>query len=247
MNIDKIKRAAFDSFKGEKPNFWDDDTISNNRFDPDYADAPTGATTQVNVARPNKKMQINLVLNNPSNAKLVFELFNAYMSCTVAQNLNLVQGNYQFIPQNSADAINAAIGAGQLVNTVGFDKAGNLNIRGNAGDPIATVGCNEYPYNSLLETTKVLGFKVGTTRVSVATQAQFDNNITFTKRTYAGVDFKNPINVRQNRRLINPVLLDIDVTASFTITGETGLQYALNAGESVQLGLYIVAWAKPTI
>lgn len=247
MNLDKIRRAAFDSFKGEKPDMWDDDTVSNNRFDPDYADAPTGATTQVNTARPNKKMQINLVLNNPTAQKITFELFNAYLSFTQVQNVNLSVGNYTMIPQNSADAINAAIAAGQLVNTVGFDKAGNLNIRGNAGDAIATIGCNEYAYNSLLETTKVLGFKVAVTRVSVQTQAQFDNNIVFTKRTYAGVDFKNPINVRQNRRLINPVLLDIDVTASYTITGETGLQYALNAGESVQLGLYIVAWAKPTL
>lgn len=243
---EKIRRAAYDSFNGNNsydPDFFTkEDTVSTNAYDPDFADKPGGNTTTVQQARPGQKMQINLTLNNPGNQKLIFDIFNAFNSSVDIFKPELVQGNYSRTPGLSFE------GQAAYPNNIDiYDKNGNLMIRGNVGDAVATVGCSEYPYKSLVDTTKVLGFQIVVIRVSVATQAQFDNNIEYKLRTYAGVRLDNTINVRSYKRLINPAQLDIDVKAGVKITGESGLYYALEAGERVQLGLYINVWAKPTI
>lgn len=249
MNYEKVKRAAYDSFDKYDPDYMDgtfskDDTVSTNYYDPDYADNTGGNTTVVRQARPGQKLQINLTINNPAASKLTFELFNAYKSVTRIFNPAFVSGAYTMIPLFSREGL--ATGA-PFNGTVGFDQNGNLYMRGGGADPVATIGCSEYPYASLLETTKVLGFKIVVIRVSVATQAQFNNNIFYRLSTYGGVNLDNTINVRSYKRLINPAQLDIDVKAGVTITGESGLTYALEAGEAVQLGLYINKWAKPSL
>ena len=243
MNYDKIKRAAFDSFDGYDPDYFTkEDTVSTNYYDPDYADSPAGQTTVVKNARPGQKLQINLTLNNPTASKITFDLFDAYNNAANIFKPELVIGNYSMIPALSLEGLAALPN-----NVIGYNQSGSLEIRGNAGNPVATIGCSEYPYASLVDTTKVLGFKIVVIRVSVATQAQFDNNIEYKLRTYAGVKMDNTINVRSYKRLINPAQLDIDVKAGVVITGESGLYYALEAGERVQLGLYINRWAKPSL
>lgn len=250
MNHEKVRRAAYDSFGGQSnrydPNYPDrftqEDTVSTNAYDPNYADAPAqvGATTKTYVANPGQKMQINLTLNNPTAQKIIFDLFNAYNNAADIFKPELVVGSYSRIPGLSFE------GQAAYPNNVDmYDQAGNLMIRGNVALPVATIGCSEYPFKSLVETTKVLGFDIVVIRVSVATQAQFDNNLEYKLRTYAGVKLDNTINVRSYKRLINPAQLDIDVKAGVKITGESGLYYALEPGERVQLGLYINKWAKP--
>lgn len=245
---DQIKRAAFNSFGGNsydpsRPDRFTDDTVSNNQYDPsrDYADSP-GGTTSVQNARPGQKMQINLTLNNPTASKIIFELFNAFNSSVDILKTELVVAAYSRIPGLSFE------GQAAYPNNIDiYDQNGTLMIRGAAAAPVATLGCGEYPYKSLVDTTKVLGFRIVVIRVSVATQAQFSNNIEYKMRTYAGLRVDNTINVRSYKRLINPAQLDIDVKAGVDVTGEAGLYYALEAGEAVQMGLYINKWAKPTL
>lgn len=218
------------------------DTQSTNSYDPDGLEGQQGATTKVSIANPGQKMQINLTLNNPTASKITFELFNSFNNSVDILKPELVVGTYSRIPGLSFE------GQAAYPNNIDiYDQAGNLMIRGAAAAPVATIGCSEYPYKSLNDTTKVLGFKIVVIRVSVATQAQFSNNIEYKMRTYAGLRIDNTINVRSYKRLINPAQLDIDVKAGVDITGESGLYYALEAGEAVQLGLYINKWAKPTI
>lgn len=250
MAHEKIRRAAYDSFNGRNeydpsymPNNFSGDTSSTNQYDPGYnfADAP-GGTTTVQQAQPGQKMQINLTLNNPTASKLTFELFQAFNSFMDILKPELVVATYSQIPGNSFE------GQAAYPNNINiYDQTGNVMIRGAALAPVATIGCSEYPYKGLVETTKILGFKIVVIRVSVATQAQFDNNIEYKLRTYAGVKLDNTINVRSYKRLINPAQLDIDVKAGVVVTGESGLNYALEAGERVQLGLYINKWAKPSL
>lgn len=248
MNHDKIRRASYDSFNGSKSNnqmksFNPNYTMSTNSYDPDGLDGENGGgTTQIRTAAPGQKMQINLTLNNPTASKLHFELFNAYNSFTDILKPELVVATYSQIPMLSFEGL-----AARPNNINGFDQAGNVMIRGAVGLPVGTIGCAEYPYKSLLDTTKVLGFLIVVIRVSVATQAQFANNLRYIKKTYAGLDINNQINVRSYKRLINPAQLDIDVKAGVTVDGESGLQYDLEAGELVQMGLYINKWAKPSL
>lgn len=243
MSHENIRRAAYDSFTGSNNmRSFGKDTVSTNYYDPDGLDGQGGGTTQVNVAKPGQKMQINLTLNNPTASKITFELFNAYNSSADILKPELVVATYSRIPGLSFE------GQAAYPNNIDiYDQSGNLMIRGAALAPVATIGCSEYPYKSLVDTTKVLGFKIVVIRVSVATQAQFANNIEYKLRTYAGLKVDNTINVRSYKRLINPAQLDIDVAAGVDITGEAGLYYPLEAGEAVQLGLYINKWAKPTI
>ena len=245
MRHEQIKRAAFDSFDRDETsstNYYDPDY---NMYDPDYADAPktTGrATASVQKARPGQKMQINLTLANPTASKIIFDIFNAYENSFNTLKSELVVGAYSRIPGLSFE------GQAAYPNNIDiFDAAGNGMIRGAAAAPVATIGCSEYPYASLLDTTKNLGFQIVVIRVSVATQAQFNNNIDYVKRTYAGVNVRNTVNVRSYKRLINPTQLDIDVQVGVTVTGESGLLYALEPGETVQWGIYINQWAKPNI
>lgn len=246
MDYSKVRRGAFDSFGGNSYDpqyFTQEDTISTNQYDPNYADAPSGGgTTQVFNAKAGQKMQINLTLNNPTAQRITFDLFNAFFNSVDILKPELVIGNYSRIPGLSFE------GQAAYPNNIDiYDQNGALMIRGNGGDPTATIGCSEYPYKSLVDTTKVLGFKIVVIRVSVATQAQFDNNIFYKLKTYAGVTMDNTINVRSYKRLINPAQLDIDVKAGVIVTGESGLYYTLETGERVQLGLYINKWAKPSI
>lgn len=240
---EKIRRAAYDSFTGTNNMMsFGRDTRSGNNYDPDGADGVQGATTKVSTANPGQKMQINLQLNNPTASKIIFELFNAFNNSVDILKPELVVGNYSRIPGLSFEGQ-----AAYPDNIDIYDQEGNLMIRGAAAAPVATIGCSEYPYKSLVDTTRVLGFKIVVIRVSVATQAQFANNFSYRKKTYAGLDINNTVNVRSYKKLINPAQLDIDVAAGVDITGEAGLLYALEAGEAVQLGLYINKWAKPTI
>jgi len=243
MSHENVRRAAYDSFNGTKNmRTFGHNTQSTNYYDPDGIDGASGGTTQVNTAKPGQKMQINLTLNNPTASKITFELFNAYNSSVDILKPELVVGTYSRIPGLSFE------GQAAYPNNIDiYDQSGNLMIRGAAAAPVATIGCSEYPYKSLVDTTKVLGFKIVVIRVSVATQAQFANNIEYKLRTYAGLKVDNTINVRSYKRLINPAQLDIDVNAGVDITGEAGLYYPLEAGEAVQLGLYINKWAKPNI
>jgi len=245
MKHEAIKRAAFDSFdrnETQSTNYYDPDY---NMYDPDFADAPTTtkqATNSVKQARPGQKMQINLTLSNPTASRITFDIFNAFYNSFNILKPELVVGNYSRIPGLSFEGL-----AARPNNIDIFDQSGNGMIRGNAGDPVATIGCSEYPYSALVETTKSLGFQIVVIRVSVATQQQFSNDIQYKLRTYAGVNVTNTINVRSYKRLINPAQLDIDVKAGVTVTGESGLFYPLEAGEVVQWGLYINKWAKPNI
>lgn len=243
MQHQKIKIAAYDSYDPDQPDrFTQEDTLSTNYYDPDFAEGGGGGTTSVRTARPGQKMQINLTLNNPTASKLTFDIFNAYNNSVDILKPELVVATYSRIPGLSFE------GQAAYPNNIDiYDQNGNLMIRGAVALPVATIGCSEYPYKSLVDTTKVLGFKIVVIRVSVATQAQFDNNIEYKLRTYAGVRLDNTINVRSYKRLINPAQLDIDVKAGVDVTGESGLYYALEAGERVQLGLYINKWAKPVI
>lgn len=248
----QIRNASYDSFGGRNEydpsprfnSFDQNNTMSTNQYDPsiDFADSPAGGTTMVNVARPGQKMQINLTLNNDTLQRIWFELFSAFNSFVEVLKPELVVASYSQIPGLSFEGVAAYP---DNINIV--DQSGNVMIRGNNALGVATIGCAEYPYWQLVQTTKVLGFEIVVTRISVATQAQFANNLTYFLKSYAGKNISNEINVRSYKKLINPAQLDIDVKAGMKITGESGIKYRLEVGEVVQLGLYINKWAKPTI
>jgi hypothetical protein len=233
---DQLENSAFDNFD---PDNFDLDALDS--FDPDNA---TGK--KVASARPGAKMQINLTIYNPTTEKLTVELFSALDSVTSRLKSELVKGNYAMKPLTSLEGIIAAAAAGQP-GIVGFDAAGDLVIHGNSGDAVAKVTCNEYPYKSLFENSKHSPFVVSKLRVSCQTDLQISNNITHFQKTMGGGVKENTISVRAH---FNPTQYQgriIDINQSFTISGEKGLLYPINAGETVELALFIQKWTKQSI
>lgn len=237
--IDKINESGYDNYD---PDMFGE--VQMDRYDPDYADpsaAPGSAATRTQAARPGQKLQINLTISNPTAVKLTFELFSALDNWTTSLKPELVVGAFTMIPALSTQGL-ATIGVG----TVGYDNVGVLRVYG-AAPPSASIGCGEYPYNSLVESTKVLPFKCVFMRVAVQTDAQLNNQILHFTRTFGGGYKQNQINVRAFKKPTQFQNLEVDVLAPFVIDAERGLRYALEIGEVVQLGLFINRWTRPQV
>ena len=212
------------------------------------ADAPPAqGTTKVNAARAGQKMNINITIDNPSTVKITFELFSAMNNWTTQIKRDLVSSamsgaGYTLIPALSTEGL-GTVGVG----TVGYDQEGDLNVYGAALANPATIGCGEYPYNSLVESTKVLPFRCTVASFAVETQGQLNNQLLHFTRTFAGGYTENRINVRAYKRPTQFQNLEVDTLAPFDITAETGLRYALEVGETVQISMFITKWAKPSL
>jgi hypothetical protein len=243
---DKINEAAFDNYD---PNYFEGVTMD--RYDPNYADPSAAGTsstntgapaTNVQVARPGQKLNINLTLANPTSEKIQFEVFSSLWSWADIYKPNLAVGAYTVIPALSTEGL-ATVGVG----TVGYDKDGVLNVYGGVGNPKATIGCGEYPYRSLQEATKQLPFMVVFGRISVQTDLQLNNQILHFTKTFAGGYKQNQINVRAYKKPTQFQNLEVDILAPFAVTGEKGLLYSLEVNETVQLSLFINRWVMPSI
>lgn len=242
----KINSAAFDNFD---PDNFDNEGVVSDLYDPDNATGEGGqqAATKLRTARPGRKLQINLSITNATASTITTELFSAFDSWTTRLKAELVTGNYLMKPALSFEGLAALIAAPTGGNCVGFNQTGNLEVRGNAGDPKLTIGCGEYPYNSLFDSTKVLPFYVSYMRYTVSTDGQIDNNINWFTRTFGGGVKSNPISPRAFFKPNQFQNKTIDILAPFTIDGESGLSIPVVAGESIRIALFIQRWAKNTL
>jgi len=241
----QINSAAFDNF--DPDNFGDD--VVSDLYDPDYATgaAQPEAVTKVRNARPGKKLQLNISVVNATAVTLSAEIFSAFDSWTSRLKPELVVAPYNMIPATSIEGIAAIAGTPAGGNVVGFNSAGNLVVRGGAGDPLLTIGCGEYPYISLFDSTKSLPFYVSYTRYTVSTDAQIDNNISHFTRTFGGGVKSNVISPRAYFKPNQFQNKTIDILAPYPIDGETGLSIPTLAGENLRLALFIQRWGKNTL
>lgn len=240
-----INAAAFDTFD---PDNFDNDEVISDLYDPDYATgqpAAAAGTTKVRTARPGKKLQLNISVVNATASTIACELFSAYDSWTTRLKPELVVGAYAMIPATSLEGIAALVAAPTGGGVVGFNAAGNLEVRAGAGAPKLTVGCGEYPYVSLFESTKDLPFYVSYMRYTVSTDAQIDNNISHFTRTFGGGVKSNPISPRAYFKPNQFQNKTIDILAPFNVDGESGLSIPTLAGENLRLALFIQRWGKP--
>lgn len=243
----KVNQAAFDTFD---PDNWDGGDTQSDMYDPDNATGDggdAGAATKTRVARPGRKLQLNVTITNATASKISTELFSALDSWTTRQKAELMIGNYDMIPANSLEGIAALVANPTGGKVVGFNKAGNLECRGAVGDPKLTIGCGEYPYISLFESTKVLPFYVAYMRYTVSTDNQIDENIFNFTRTFGGGVRSNPISPRAYFKPNQYQNKTIDILAGFVVDGESGLSIPTLAGESIRIAFFIQRWAKPNM
>jgi hypothetical protein len=243
----QIKKASgfsendFDNFD---PDNFDADVYSD-MYDPDNATGATASTaaTKVKTAQPGQKLQLNIVITNNAAVQLVAEMFSALDSVTTRKKAEYAVGNYLYIPKLSYEGLALTTNFG----TVGYSQDGLLHIKGGMGENDLTIGCGEYPYNSLVESTKTLPMKVSFIRYTVATDAQISNNITWFKRTFGGKTETNTISPRAYFKPNQFQNKTIDILAGFTIDSESGLTIPINAAESVTLALFVQRWGKPQV
>lgn len=242
----KMEASAFDTYD---PDAFDNDGVVSDLYDPDFATGQPGADPAVamRTARPGKKLQINISITNATAVKLKAELFSAFDSWTTRLKPEYVVAPYNMVPALSLQGIAALVANPLGGNVVGYAQDGSLEVRGAPADPKMTIGCGEYPYNSLVDSTKTLPFYVSYIRYTVSTDAQIDNNIDHFTRTFGGGVKSNPVSPRAYFKPNQFQNKTIDILAPFSIDGESGLLIPMEAGENVRLALFIQRWGKNTI
>jgi hypothetical protein len=232
--------------------------VARNTYDPDHFD-PTARGSFNNVdggsspaayggvsAKPGQKMQVNAAMVNAALIPLNFELFNWMTSMIKILNPNYATGAYGYIPLLTYEGIAAVAGAD---GTVGFDAAGNCEIRGNtgAGNGKGTISCSTVPYRAFFEASAIIPFQVAYIRQTSLTDAQIDNQIVWFQKTFAGATTQNKISPRSYFKPNQFQPLTVDVTIGFPVGIDAGLNVIVNNGENLRYALFINYWTKQVI
>lgn len=213
-----------------------------------YSNADGGASTAVVKAKPGQKMQVNLAMVNPAASALNFELFQWMTSFLKVQNTVYPVGHYLYIPLLTYEGLALAVSAAGD-GTVGFDSAGNVQIRGNHGttDPVGTITCSTTPYRAFFEASSIIPFNVSFIRQTSLTDAQIDNQITWFQRTFAGARTQNNISPRSFFKPNQFQPLTVDVTAGFPVGIDAGINVIVNTAENLRYALFIDYWTRQSI
>lgn len=239
------RAAAFDNFD---PDGFDNANVISDTFDPDNIEGATnGSATTIREARVGSKMQVSLSITNSTLVEIQTELFSALDSWVTRLKPELVVGAYAMIPALSLEGIAALIAAPTGGGVVGFNAAGNLEVRAGVGAAKLIVGCSNYPYNSLHESTKTLPFYTSSIRMTVSTDPQIDQDVIHFTRTFGGAKRENRISPRAYFRPDQQQNKIIDIPAPFTIDSESGLSINTLPGEQLRLAMFIQRWGKPNV
>lgn len=227
-----FEQNEFDNFD---PDLFDADTF--NSYDPNNA---TGdAVQKAERTRTVNKTQINLNITNTAAVALKVELFSALDSILTRKKPEYTTGNFLYVPITSYEG--QAIADANKYGTCGADQDGAVIIKGGAGEGTVKIQCNEYPYLSLIESSRLRAFQVTRLRLTVATDAQIDNNITHFIQTMGGGKKENTISPRAYFKPNQFQGKTLDIDQAFTIDARSGLLLTLNANESIRLSLFINA------
>lgn len=233
-NFQQAEQEAFENFQAAS-DF--DPEIDSNMYDPEYFDKKSRAAQQI------VKASFDLVFLNPTAQNITIEVFNALNSFLFKRRTDLAVATYSMIPQLTDEGL-AAAGLG----IVGFNQNGDLVATStNNALPDFTLSYAQFSYRALLESTRMVPFRITSIRMTVTTDAQIDNEIVHFSRTFLGGKSENTISPRVS---FNPTQFQgkiLDIPTNFVIDGEKGLQYKINAGETVKWNVGIEQYQKVTV
>ena len=183
-----------------------------------------------------RKDSFDLNFTNLSGEALTIELFAGLYSFLQRSRPELVtSATVLMIPQLSLQGL-AAAGSG----IVGLDRDGNLVLTGAAAAVALTVKCNQLSYGSLLEaSSKGIPFKIIAVRMTVQTDAQIDNEIVHFTKSFLGSSSRNSVNPRTSFRPDQFQGKIVDVPLGINIDGQKGIEYKINANETVKWNVII--------
>lgn len=227
MNFENVESAAYENYD-DAANMYDE---SANNFA-----GKTQSNGQAQPARKKIRSNFDLTMVSLAAAALNIELFNELNSFLKKQRLDFVSGAYTYLPVSASPNNLIALGAG----TVGFESDGGLYIRGVDNTTQVTVKCSQFPYAGLFEASgKGFGFRIVSIRLTVTTDGQIDNEIVHTKSSFLGSKSQNRISPRNFFRPDQFQTKIVDVPISMLINAEHGIEYKLNAGETVKWNVVI--------
>lgn len=223
MDFDQINSAALQNY---------DDGVAD--FDNETFNSYTGANKALPM-RPTRKASFDLTFVNSSAEALKVELFAALYSFTRRLRPELVSSaTVTLIPGLSNQGLAAA-----RVGTVNFNANGDLILTGAAAATALTVSCPQLSYSSLLEASSRFPFTIKAVRLTVQTPAQIDNEIVYFKKSFLGSSEQNTVSPRTSFRPDQFQSTIIDIPMDFQIDGQRGLEYKVNAGETVKWNVVI--------
>lgn len=236
--------AAFDTFDPSLGNHFDPSVGNKNNATGDSTPAST-----VTSAKVGQKMQFNITLNNPSAVPLTFELFNYLNSYTRILNSTYVQGTYKYIPLYTFEGILALTAAANHGGVVGFDQAGNLEIRGDtaAAELSGTIGCSEIGYSGLFEASGITPFAVSFIRFTSQTSPQINQPLIWFRKTYSGGEEINNVSPKAYFKPTQFQNFIIDITVSMDFGIDKGLRTKVLAGETVELSFFVYMWVDQVL
>lgn len=231
MPFENVETAAFENYD-DAAQMYDADASNFNG-----PVAGQGTNRQAQPAKKRLRSSFDLTIFNGAATPLLVELFNELNSFLKKQRLEFVNGAYLYLPVTSSPSNLIAVGAG----TVGFKENGDLYVRGAANDATQlTVSCAQFPYNGLFEASgKGIGFKIVSIRMTVTSDGQIDNEIVHTKSTFLGARSQNRISPRTFFRPEQFQNKIIDIPVGMVINAEHGIDYLVNAGETVKWNVII--------
>lgn len=198
-----------------------------------------------NAATANQLM-LTLSVVNATAETLTAEFFNYMDSCVRRKKAEYLVGVHEYIPALSFEGIASLIADGGSV--VGFDQDGNLEVQGaNAAAARLTISCSNVSYSGLFNASAVIPFRVEYIRMTVTTDAQIDNDITYMSKSFSGGQKELAISVRGYFRPNQQQTKTIDVNASFDIGIDKGFKLQVLAGETIRLACWVTLFSPQTL
>lgn len=250
-----LEGRSFDNFGGAASEF--DPAFSDvNGFDPDYFEGKGANSNGMNEYKKREAYFDLTMVNSTASAK-GFELFNFLRSFTKKRRTDLtgIATPFFYIPSNSIEGMSLMAGGGD--GTVGFNQDGDLVILGGTAVAAVTpanlvqgadgrvqVSCNQFPYQGLFESSANVPFRISRIRATYTTAAQIDREITLARRSFLGGISQNAVNPRTFFKPEQFQALIVDIPINWNIDAESGIEYVLEAGETVKWNVIIEQYEK---
>lgn len=199
-----------------------------------------------NNASTNQQLMLTLSVVNATAATLTAEFFSYIDSIVRRKKAEYVSGAFLYTPISSVEGLVRAIA--DTGGTVAFDQDGNLEVLGaNNAAARLTISCSNVSYAGLFEASAVIPFRVEYLRMTVTTDGQIDNDITYFSKSFSGGQKEITIPVRSYFRPNQQQTKTIDINASFDIGIDKGFRLSVLAGETIRLACFVTLFSPQTL
>ena len=217
---------------------FDFDSFDNDSYDPEFFNEKSDNYDPDNYTRKQngggvRRMQsttatFDIAIKNPTALDLIVDLFNFNYGMHTIRNAQYsaeagAQAGGAGFAYNPIDTLEGHANILTGVGCVLFDRLGNLILKGADGAPVLSICGGTLPYRSILTSSAQSPFRIQKIKMTVTKQAQLDQIITHSNRTFLGGVSQNVTNPRSEFKIsqFQPNMAEIE--KPFHIDAEKGL------------------------